>query len=281
MKFGITMFPADFAIDPVTLGRAVEERGFESLWFPEHTHIPTSRRSPWPGGPELPREYYHTHDPFVALAAVAATTTSLKLGTGLCLVVERDPITTAKEVASLDFLSNGRFLFGIGGGWNLEEMENHGTDPDKRWKLMRERVLAMKEIWAKDEAEFHGKLVDFDPIWSWPKPVQKPHPPIYVGGGGPHTFQRVVEYGDAWLPILARVEGNIKDRIDELNRMAAEKGRGPIPVTAFGARPDAATIEEYEAAGIERCLLWLPAAPADEVMPVLERYAELVNKVAV
>jgi probable F420-dependent oxidoreductase len=281
MKFGITMFPADFAIDPVTLGRAVEERGFESLWFPEHTHIPTSRKSPWPGGPELPREYYHTHDPFVALAAVAATTTSLKLGTGLCLVVERDPITTAKEVASLDFLSNGRFLFGIGGGWNLEEMENHGTDPDKRWKLMRERVLAMKEIWAKDEAEFHGKLVDFDPIWSWPKPVQKPHPPIYVGGGGPHTFQRVVEYGDAWLPILARVEGNIKDRIDELNRMAAEKGRGPIPVTAFGARPDAATIEEYEAAGIERCLLWLPAAPADEVMPVLERYAELVNKVAV
>ena len=214
MKFGITMFPADFAMDPVALGRAVEERGFESLWFPEHTHIPTSRKSPWPGGPELPREYYHTHDPFVALGAVAATTTNLKLGTGICLVVERDPITTAKEVASLDFLSNGRFLFGIGGGWNLEEMENHGTDPDKRWKLMRERVLAMKEIWAKDEAEFHGKLVDFDPIWSWPKPVQKPHPPIYVGGGGPHTFQRVVEYGDAWLPILARVEGNIKDRID-------------------------------------------------------------------
>ncbi|HET9199423.1 MAG TPA: LLM class F420-dependent oxidoreductase [Dehalococcoidia bacterium] len=281
MKFGITMFPADFAMDPVELGRAVEERGFESLWFPEHTHIPTSRKSPWPGGPELPREYYHTHDPFVALAAVAATTTSLKLGTGICLVVERDPITTAKEVASLDLLSNGRFLFGIGGGWNLEEMENHGTDPDRRWKLMRERVLAMKEIWANDEAEFHGKHVDFDPIWSWPKPVQKPHPPIYVGGGGPHTFQRVVDYGDAWLPILARVQGSVKDRIDELNRMAAEKGRGPIPVTAFGARPDPATFEEYEAAGIERCVLWLPPAPADEVMPVLDRHAELMNKVAV
>ena len=281
MKFGITMFPADFAMDPVALGRAVEDRGFDSLWFPEHTHIPTSRKSPWPGGPELPREYYHTHDPFVALAAVAATTTNLKLGTGICLVVERDPITTAKEVASLDALSNGRFLFGIGGGWNLEEMENHGTDPNQRWKLMRERVMAMKEIWTQDEAEYHGRHVDFDPIWSWPKPVQKPHPPIYVGGGGPHTFQRVIEYGDAWLPIFARVPGSIKDRIDELNRMAAEKGREPIPVTAFGARPDEATIEEYEAAGIERCVLWLPPAPADEVMPVLEGYAELVNKVAV
>ena len=281
MKFGIVMFPADFAIDPVELGRAVEQRGFESLWFPEHTHIPTSRKSPWPGGPELPREYYHTHDPFVALSAVAATTTTLKLGTGICLVVERDPITTAKEVASLDFLSNGRFLFGIGGGWNLEEMENHGTDPDKRWKLMRERVLAMKEIWTNDEAEFHGKLVHFDPIWSWPKPVQQPHPPVYIGGGGPHTFQRVVDYGDAWLPILGRVQGSIKDKIDELNELAAAKGRGPIPVSAFGARPDPATIEEYEAAGIERCIFFVSPAPADEVIPALDGYAELVNKVAV
>ena len=194
---------------------------------------------------------------------------------------QRDPIVTAKSIASLDLLSGGRFEFGIGGGWNVEEMENHGARYATRFKLMRERVLAMKEIWTQDEAEFHGKHVDFDPIWSWPKPVQKPHPPIYVGGGGPHTFQRVVEYGDAWLPILARVPGNIKERIDELNRMAAEKGRGPIPVTAFGARPDAATIEQYEAAGIERCVLWLPPAPADEVMPVLERYTELVNKVAV
>jgi probable F420-dependent oxidoreductase len=281
MKFGITMFPADFAMDPVALGRAVEERGFDSLWFPEHTHIPTSRKSPWPGGPELPREYYHTYDPFVALAAVAATTTNLKLGTGICLVVERDPITTAKEVASLDLLSNGRFLFGIGGGWNLEEMENHGTDPNQRWKLMRERVLAMKEIWTQDEAEYHGKQVDFDPIWSWPKPAQKPHPPIFVGGQGPHTFQRVIEYGDAWLPILGRVRGDIKEKIGELNDLAAEKGRGPIPVTAFGARPDEATIEEYEAAGLERCVFWLPPAQADEVMPVLERHAELVNRVAV
>jgi probable F420-dependent oxidoreductase len=281
VKFGITMFATDYAIPAHELGKVCEDLGFESLFFPEHTHIPASRKTPWPGGAELPKEYSHTLDPFVAMAAAASVTKDLKVGPGVCLVIEHDPITLAKQVASVDHLSGGRVLFGIGGGWNLEEMENHGTDPDKRWKLMRERVLAMKEIWAKDEAEFHGKLVDFDPIWSWPKPVQKPHPPIYVGGGGPHTFQRVVEYGDAWLPILARVEGNIKDRIDELNRMAAEKGRGPIPVTAFGARPDAATIEEYEAAGIERCLLWLPAAPADEVMPVLERYAELVNKVAV
>jgi probable F420-dependent oxidoreductase len=204
----------------------------------------------------------------VALGAVAATTNKLKLGTGICLVVERDPITTAKEVASLDLLSNGRFLFGIGGGWNLEEMENHGTEPDLRWKVMRERVLAMNEIWTKDEPEFHGKHVDFDPIWSWPKPVQKPHPPVYVGGGGPHTFQRVVDYGDAWLPILARVQGNVKDR-------------GPIPVSAFGARADPAVLEEYESAGIERSIFFVPPAAADEVLPILDRYAELVNKVAV
>ncbi len=166
MKFGITMFPTDYAIDVITLGRAVEERGFDSLWFPEHTHIPTSRRTPWPGGAELPREYSHTLDPFVALGAVAATTDRLLLGTGICLVIQRDPITLANEVASLDFLSGGRFLFGIGGGWNEEEMEDHGTDPKLRWKILRERVLAMKEIWTTDEAEFHGRFVDFEPTWS-------------------------------------------------------------------------------------------------------------------
>src|SRR5438093_1752523 len=174
MNFGVTMFRTDYAIEPVTRGRAVEERGFDALFFPEHTHIPASRRTPWPGGTELPREYYHTYDPFVALAAVAATTTKLLLGTGICLVVERDPITLAKEVASLDMISNGRVILGIGGGWNEEEMENHGTNPKTRFGLMRERVKAMKEIWTKDDAEFHGKHVNFDHIWSWPKPVQKP-----------------------------------------------------------------------------------------------------------
>ena len=189
MKFGVTMFPTDYAIGPAELAGAVEEHGFESLFFPEHTHIPTSRRTPWPGGAELPREYSRTLDPFVALSAAATATERLRIGTGICLVVERDPITLAQEVASLDFISGGRFLFGIGGGWNLEEMENHGTDPAQRWKLLRERVLAMKAIWAEDEAEFHGRFVNFDPIWSWPKPVQEPHPPILVGGSGPHTFQ--------------------------------------------------------------------------------------------
>jgi probable F420-dependent oxidoreductase len=273
MKFGITMFPADFAIDPVTLGRAVEERGFESLWFPEHTHIPTSRRSPWPGGPELPREYYHTHDPFVALAAVAATTTSLKLGTGICLVVERDPITTAKEVASLDFLSNGRFLFGIGGGWNLEEMENHGTDPDKRWKLMRERVLAMKEIWAKDEAEFHGKLVDFDPIWSWPKPVQKPHPPVLVGGLGDKVYDRVVAYGDEWIPNRVVSPEDLGERIAELQRRAEAAGRERIPVTVFGAKAEARLLERLSAAGVTRSLFYLLPGEPGQIERELDEHA--------
>src|SRR5215813_13126558 len=196
MDFGLTMFATDYAIRPDQLARAAEERGFESLWLPEHTHIPTSRKSPWPGGPDLPKDYWHTHDPFVALAVAAAVTKKLKVATGICLLVERDPITTAKEVASLDMLSGGRFIFGIGGGWNAEEMENHGTSYKLRWRTLRERVLAMKEIWTKDEAEFHGEFVNFDPIWSFPKPMQKPHPPILMGGDGPTTFDRVVEFCD-------------------------------------------------------------------------------------
>ncbi len=180
MKFGISIFDTDYAIRIDEVAHAAEERGFESLWVPEHTHIPTSRRSPWPGGTELPKEYWHTHDPFVSLAVAAAATTKLKIATGVCLVVERDPITLAKEVASLDFLSGGRFIFGVGGGWNAEEMENHGTDFGKRWRVLRERILAMKEIWTNEEAEFHGKFVNFEPIWSYPKPVQKPHPPILL-----------------------------------------------------------------------------------------------------
>src|SRR5919198_2739981 len=172
MDFGVMMFPTDYAVAPGELARMAEDRGFESLFFPEHTHIPASRRTPYPGGGDLPREYSHTHDPFVALTAAAAATERLLVGTGICLVIERDPITTAKEVASLDLVSGGRFLFGVGGGWNLEEMANHGTDPKRRWALLRERVLAMKRIWAEDEAEYHGELVNFDKLWSWPKPVQ-------------------------------------------------------------------------------------------------------------
>jgi len=280
VKFGIVMFPTDYAIDPVTLGRAVEERGFESLFFPEHTHIPTSRRTPWPGGAELPREYSYTYDLFVALAAVAATTEKLMLGTGICLVVERDPIILAKEVASLDFISGGRVIFGVGGGWNREEMENHGTDPRTRFPLMRERILAMKEIWTKDEAEYHSKYVDFDPIWSWPKPVQKPHPPIYVGGDGPGTFGRVVEYGDGWLPIAARSQEPLADRIRRLNEMAEQAGRGRIPVTVYGTQPREEVIAHYADIGVERCTFWLPPVPEAEATAHLDRTAELAGSFA-
>ena len=276
MKFGVYMFPTDYAIDPVSLGRAVEGHGFESLFVPEHTHIPTSRRSPFPGGGELPNEYSHTLDPFVALGAVAAATERLMLGTGICLVIERDPITLAKEVASLDFISGGRVLFGIGGGWNREEMENHGTDPTRRWKVLRERIEAMQQIWTEDAAEYHGEFVDFDPIWQWPKPVQKPHPPVIIGGDGANTLQRVVRYGDGWMPIGRRAD--FKARIDELNRLSAEAGRADIPVTIFGAAPKPDVIDAYAEAGVERLLFHLPPAPRDEVLPLLEQRAELARQ---
>jgi probable F420-dependent oxidoreductase len=280
VKFGVTMFCTEYALGVVELGRALEERGFESLFVPEHTHIPTSRRSPWPGGPDLPEEYKHTLDPFVALAAVAGVTERLLLGTGICLVVERDPIALAKEVASLDHISGGRVLFGIGGGWNREEMENHGTDPRKRFALLRERVLAMKEIWTRDEAEFHGELVDFDPIWSWPKPVQKPHPPVLVAGNGPGTLERVLEYGDGWIPIPGRGQVPLGEGTAELQRLAAERGRERIPVTVFGARPEAEVIEHYASSGVDRCAFFVPPAPADQVLPLLDRYADLVAKLS-
>jgi probable F420-dependent oxidoreductase len=277
VKIGIATFPTDYSINVVTLGRAMEQRGFESLFVCEHTHIPASRRTPYPGGGDLPEQYYHTLDPFVGLAAVASVTWKLVLGTGVCLVIERDPITLAKEVASLDLLSNGRFIFGVGAGWNEEEMQNHGTAPAQRFQLLRERILAMKEIWTKDEADFHGKLVNFDPIWSWPKPVQKPHPPVYIGGWGPHTMKRVIEYGDGYLPI---VRPGIDDQISRLQQLAREAGRGPIPVTAFWAPADAAAIAALAKAGVDRCLLNLPSISESEAMPVLDRYAALIRELS-
>jgi probable F420-dependent oxidoreductase len=278
MKFGVYMFPTEYAIRPSELAKATEDHGFESLFFPEHTHIPTSRRTPFPGGGEIPKEYSHTFDPFVALSTAAMVTERLLLGTGICLVIERDPIILAKEVASVDCISGGRVLFGIGGGWNREEMENHGTEPSRRWKLLRERVEAMKEIWTKDEAEYHGEFVNFDPIWQWPKPVQKPHPPVIVGGDGPNTLKRVVRYGDGWMPLGRRTD--FKGRIAELNRMAADAGRKPIPVTIFGAVPQPEVIEGYIEVGVERVLFNLPPAPANEVLPILKRHAELAKRFA-
>jgi probable F420-dependent oxidoreductase len=277
MQFGVFIFPTDFTMSIVDFARAAEDHSFESLWVPEHTHIPVSRRSPWPGGPDLPREYTHALDPFVALGAAAAVTTRLRLGTGVCLVIERDPISLAKEVATVDYVSGGRFLFGIGGGWNLEEMENHGTDPARRWLVLRERVLAMKCIWTQDEAEYHGTFVNFDPIWQWPKPVQQPHPPIIVGGNGPRTLKRVIEYGDGWAPIVGRGP-ELTDRMAELARLAAEAGREPIPVTIFSLRgTDERTVERYLAAGASRFVFGLPAASSDVVMPELERFARMAR----
>ncbi|HYU17549.1 MAG TPA: LLM class F420-dependent oxidoreductase [Chloroflexota bacterium] len=274
MKFGVFMFPTDYSMAVVDLAREVEQRGFESIWVPEHTHIPTSRRTPHPSGGDLPLEYSHALDPFVALAAAAAATTRLRLGTGVCLVVEHDPIVLAKEVATLDYISGGRCLFGVGGGWNREEMQNHGTNPSQRFKVLRERMLAMKRIWTSEEAEFHGQFVDFDPIWQWPKPVQKPHPPILVGGNGPGTLKRVIEYGDEWMPIVGRGP-SIDERFAELQRLAAEAGRQPVPVSVFGAPRDQKAIESYQKLGVARCIFWLRPGGTDETLPVLDECAEV------
>ncbi|MYK25703.1 MAG: LLM class F420-dependent oxidoreductase [Dehalococcoidia bacterium] len=280
MEFGITMFPTDYAIGPGELAREVEAHGFESLFFPEHTHIPASRKSPWPGGPDLPEEYSHTLDLFVALTAAAAATERLLVGSGICLVIERDPITLAKEVASLDHVSGGRALLGIGAGWNLEEMENHGTDPARRWRRMRETIEAMQAIWANDEGEYHGELIDFDPIWQWPKPVQDPHPPVIIGGDGPTTLKRVARYGDGWMPIDGRNRDDFAPAIAELNDLAAEQGRGPMTVSLFGSGPNPARIEKHAKAGVDRIVFLVPPAPADVVLPVVEERARLAEQFA-
>jgi probable F420-dependent oxidoreductase len=274
MDFGVTMFATDYAIRVDDLARACEERGFESLWFPEHTHIPASRRSPWPGGAALPKEYWHTVDLFVAMATAAAVTRTLKVASGICLLVERDPITTAKEVASIDHLSGGRVIFGIGGGWNVEEMANHGTDFKERWTVLRERVAAMKAIWTQDEAAFEGTHVRFDPIWSWPKPVQKPHPPIVLGAHGPLAMKRVVDYCDGWIPIGVRA-GDLKAGIDALARTAREKGRDPrsIAISLYGAPGDPDALRQLRDMGVARAIFALPSKGRDDVLPLLDRYA--------
>ncbi|HEV7935594.1 MAG TPA: LLM class F420-dependent oxidoreductase [Actinomadura sp.] len=279
MRFGVTTFVTDETIGPMELGRALEERRFESLFVAEHTHIPVKRESPWPEGDELPRKYYRTLDPFIVLTAAAVVTERLILGTGIVLVIERDPIITAKEVASLDLVSGGRVIVGIGAGWNREEMRNHGTDPKTRMDLLRERVLAMKEIWTKDKAEFHGRFVEFDPIFSWPKPVQRPHPPIYIGGSGPTTLDRVLEYGDGWMPVFALGVDEIIARIPELERRAKEAGRGRIPVTVYAVPGDRAAIERLAQAGVARVLFDLPSLPLQETYRKLDEFAAVVESV--
>ena len=282
MKYGIAMFPTDYAIQADELAPELEGRGFESMWLPEHTHIPASRKSPWPGGPNLPREYWHSLDPFVALGAAAAVTKTLKLGTGICLVIERDTITLAKEVASLDHISRGRVLFGIGGGWNAEEMEHHGTPFGERWKILRERIAAMKVIWTQDEAEFHGKYVNFDPLWSYPKPVQKPYPPILMGGAGSHARQRAVDFDGHWIPIGGRAYSEpIAESMADFRARAEKAGRDPatLTVTIFGVAPDETRLATLRDAGVTRAVFFVPSATGHAVLPLLDQYAALAKKV--
>ena len=276
MLVGAYYFPTDYGIAIDELARALEARGFESLFVCEHTHIPVSRRTPFAGGGELPKRYSHTHDPFVALSFAAAATRTLKLGTGIALIPQRDPIVTAKSVASLDQLSGGRFMFAIGGGWNVEEMENHGARYETRFKLLRERVLAMKELWTKEQAEFHGRFVNFDPVWLYPKPKQKPHPPILLGGESDHTVRRVVEFCDGWFP-RTRGGWEPKGAAARLRQAALAAGRDPatLPITVFNAPADAAALAPYREAGITRVLFEVPDLSRDDILRRLDKIAPL------
>jgi len=279
MKYGLSIFMTDYAMPATDLAREAEARGFESLWFPEHTHIPCSRATPFPGGGDLPQWYYDTFDPFVTLGACAAVTKTLRLATGIALVIQRDPIVLAKEVATLDRISNGRAILGIGGGWNVEEMGNHGTDAKTRWRLLRERIEAMKAIWTQERAEYHGDMVDFDPIFSNPKPVQKPHPPIVLGSHGKKGIERVVRYCDGWIPI--GVYANPEKDMASLRAAALAAGRDPasIEVSLFGVAPDADGLRTSRDAGISRAVFGLPSAPADKLLPLLDRFAAIAKEV--
>ncbi|TDH60308.1 LLM class F420-dependent oxidoreductase [Dankookia rubra] len=279
MQFGASMFFTDYSMTAGALARALEERGFESVWAPEHSHIPASRKTPWGGGGDLPKRYYDVMDPFISLTLAAAATTTLLLGTGVCLLNQRDTIQTAKLVASLDQVSGGRFLLGIGVGWNREEMENHGTAFETRAKLVRERVEAMKAIWTKSKAEYHGEFVDFDPIMAWPKPVQKPHPPILVGGAFPQGARRALRYGNGWIPIAGRAP--LEDSLAAFRGMAAEAGRDPaeVPISTFGAPEDLDTIRRYRDLGVSRMVMTLESETAETILPVLDRWAALIRQV--
>jgi probable F420-dependent oxidoreductase len=274
-RFGVSMFPTDYAIQPVELARAVEERGFDSLFFPEHTHIPASRQTPFPGGGDLQPEYWHSHDPFVALAACAAVTSRIRLGTGICLVIERDPITLAKEIASLDMISGGRVILGVGAGWNREEMENHGASFPDRWKILREKVLAMREIWNNEEAEYHGEFVNFDPIWSYPKPVQAGGPPVWIGANSKWVFERVADYADGWMPIGGLGSGNM----EKMTAALAAKGRDirDLDLALFGAPMNVDQLRGRIEQGFDELVFNLPPKSAQEVLPLLDRFAELAD----
>ena len=281
MDFGAAMFFTDYSMSPADLGRALEDRGFESIWAPEHSHIPSSRATPFPQGGELPQKYYDAMDPFVTLTAAAMVTRKLRIGTGVCLVTQRDPIQTAKLVASIDQVSSGRFLFGVGGGWNAEEMADHGTAFQTRFKLMRERVEAMKAIWTEDEPEYHGELVAFPKMKSWPKPVQKPHPPVIVGGAFPHAARRAIRYGDGWIPHAGRPQySDVTDFLPKFREMMTEAGRSlaEVPITVFGVPENLDRLKHYRDRGVARVVVSLPSALAEEILPALDRWAELIRQ---
>src|SRR5437588_11494289 len=280
MDFGVLMFMTDYAISAPALAQALEERGFESLWVPEHSHIPLSRKTPFPGGGDLPKQYYDAMDPFVMLSAAAAITKKLKLGTGVCLVIQRDTIQTAKAVASLDQVSGGRFLFGIGGGWNQDEMEDHGAVYATRFKKMREQIEAMREIWTKSKPEYHGELVDFPPMMTWPKPVQNPLP-VIVGGAFPHAARRAVRYANGWIPHSRRPHyEDVTDFLPQFRQMAAEAGRKleDVPVTVWGVQPDYDRMRRYEEQGVSRGVVQLAPEPVDKTLPILDRWAEMIRR---
>jgi len=283
MDFGASMFFTDYSMTSADLARALEARGFESIWAAEHSHIPLSRKSPWGGGGELPKQYYDVMDPFVTLTAAAMASKTLKMGTGVCLVNQRDPIQTAKLVASIDQVSGGRFLFGIGNGWNQDEMENHGTNFATRHKLVRERVEAMKAIWTQTKPEYHGEFVNFDPMMTWPKPVQKPHPPVIVGGAYPYAARRAVRYGDGWIPLAGRPGqyGDVFDFVPKFREMLTAAGRdaATFPISIFNSSEDVDTLKRYRDLGLVRVVVSLPAAKEDVVLPILDRFAALIRQV--
>ncbi|MFZ5783094.1 MAG: LLM class F420-dependent oxidoreductase [Pseudomonadota bacterium] len=277
MKIGAVMFFTVDAMQPAPLARALEERGFESLWVPEHTHIPSGGTSVYPASGGLVQAYYELMDPFLALNTAATVTTTLKVGTGIALIPQRDPIVTAKMVSTIDQLSGGRFLFGVGNGWNREEVENHGTPFASRHKLARERIEAMKAIWSQDEPEYRGEFVSFDRMKQWPKPLQKPHPPIIVGGAFPYAARRAVRYGDGWIPRDDWLDRDGIGVLDAFRKMATEAGRDPagLPITTFRAPPDIERLQRYRELGIDRVVFSLPAEREDRILPILDRWAAL------
>jgi probable F420-dependent oxidoreductase len=282
LNFGASMFFTDYSMAPGALGKALEERGFESVWAPEHSHIPMTRKTPFPAGGDLPKKYYDAMDPFVTLTMAAAATKTLKVGTGVCLVAQRDPIQTAKLVASIDQVSGGRFLFGIGNGWNRDEMEDHGTVFESRHKLARERVEAMKAIWTQSKPEYHGEFVNFDPMMTWPKPVQKPHPPVIVGGAFPYSARRAIRYGDGWIPQASRgAYAEIADMIPEFRKMATEAGRdaSKIEITVWFPKKDADLMKRYQDLGVSRVVFNVESEKADAILPVIDGWATLMRQV--